>query len=109
MKKLHSSSVIRLYTLLTTVIGSVLSQPIRIWIPFQQFDVVKPEPQEDLTAEMYAIRILCATTLVLTGGFFAGKKKQANLRQEETKGTKYKFISLKKNRFDLGSYGARRN
>jgi hypothetical protein len=76
MKKLHYNSVIRLYTLLITVIGSALSQPIRIWVPFQQFDVVKPEPQEVLTAEMYTIRILCATTLVLTGGFFAGKKNK---------------------------------
>lgn len=72
MRKLHSSSVIRLYTILTSVIGSVLSHPIRVWTSLNQFDVVIPEPQEILTTEMYMIRMLFVAVLVLTGGFFAG-------------------------------------
>ncbi|CAO3637864.1 unnamed protein product [Mucor hiemalis] len=73
MKRIHSISTNQFYFILTSVIGNVVSYPIRSWTFSNHFDVVIPEDDEQvLTTEMYMIRLLMVAILVLTGGFFAG-------------------------------------
>jgi hypothetical protein len=76
MKNKNSLYSTRLYTtLFTFLVGNVISYPIKWATPLSKFDLVIPgeEDEEELTTEMYMIRILIVSLLVLAGGFFAGK------------------------------------
>lgn len=72
MKRIGFITSSQLYFILTSAIGTSVSYPIRSYAFSNHFDIVIPEDQQALTTEMYLIKLLMVTVLVLTGGFFAG-------------------------------------
>jgi hypothetical protein len=72
MTRVRSIYMLRQYTLLAGVMKSSLSR---------NFDVVLLDTDQNLTTEMYLIRVIAVAVLVLTGGFFAGKilNKKTNI------------------------------